>query len=91
MRAVHVLFAFVFGAVSMQMQSAKAADVTFEYVTSIGSEGSGPGQFKYIEDFAFAKNGDLLVTDASHAWVQVFDKATGKYVARFGCQTASNR
>ena len=28
--------------------------------------------------------GYLLATDAAHAYVQVFDKKTGKFVARFG-------
>lgn len=56
----------------------------FEHVMSIGGEGTGAGQFKYVEDLAFTRDGKLLVTDAVHAWVQVFDPATGKYLARFG-------
>lgn len=56
----------------------------FEHVMNIGSEGLGPGQFKYIEDFAFDSEGRLLVTDAAHAWVQAFDPATGAYITRFG-------
>jgi DNA-binding beta-propeller fold protein YncE len=51
---------------------------------SIGEEGTGEGQFKYVEDFAFTKAGQLLATDAAHAWVQVFDKTSGKYLGRFG-------
>lgn len=65
-------------------QALSSAELTFEYVKSIGSQGSDPGHFKYIEDFAFAQNGDLLVTDAAHAWVQVFDKRMGEFVTRFG-------
>ena len=64
--------------------SAQSQDVKFEHVLTIGSEGTGEGQFKYVEDFAFSKDGRLLVTDAVHAWVQVFDKTTGKFVSRFG-------
>src|SRR5262245_1529489 len=64
--------------------SAQAQDVKFEHVMTIGSEGTGEGQFKYVEDFAFSKDGRLLVTDAAHAWVQAFDKATGKFISRFG-------
>jgi len=64
--------------------SAQAQDVKFEHVMTIGSEGTGEGQFKYVEDFAFTKDGRLLVTDAAHAWVQVFDKTTGKFISRFG-------
>jgi DNA-binding beta-propeller fold protein YncE len=56
----------------------------FEHVMTIGSEGSGEAQFKYVEDFAFDTNGYILVTDAAHAYVQVFDKKTGKFITRFG-------
>jgi DNA-binding beta-propeller fold protein YncE len=63
-----------------------ATELTFEHVMTIGSEGFEEGQFKYVEDFAFSKDGHLLVTDAAHAWVQVFDKRTGKFLSRFGGQ-----
>lgn len=56
----------------------------FEHVMDIGSQGDGEAQFGYVEDFAFEADGDLLVTDASHAWVQVFDKTTGAFKERFG-------
>jgi len=60
------------------------AGLKFEYAMSIGTEGVGEGQFKYVEDLAFSREGHLVVTDASHAWVQVFDKTTGQFIARFG-------
>jgi DNA-binding beta-propeller fold protein YncE len=63
---------------------AQAQDVKFEHVMNIGSEGTGEGQFKYVEDFSFSKGGHLLATDATHAWVQAFDKTTGKFITRFG-------
>ncbi len=56
----------------------------FEFAFAFGAEGTGPGQFKYVEDFALTRDGHILATDAFHAWVQVFDAATGKYLARFG-------
>ncbi len=56
----------------------------FVHVMNIGSEGTGEGQFKYVEDFAFDSKGYLLATDAAHAYVQVFDKTSGKYITRFG-------
>ena len=68
----------------MLIGSSAAAGLKFEHVMNIGSEGFGEGQFKYVEDFAFSKDGHLLATDASHAWVQVFDKTTGKFLTRFG-------
>lgn len=61
-----------------------ADDIQFEHVMTIGSEGSGPGQFKYVEDFAFDKDGHLLVTDAANSNIQVFDKTTGAYITQFG-------
>jgi DNA-binding beta-propeller fold protein YncE len=64
--------------------AAPAAELRFEHVMNIGSEGFGPGQFKYVEDLAFSWDGYLLAADASHAWVQVFDKTTGKFITRFG-------
>ncbi|MDP6526464.1 MAG: response regulator [Kiritimatiellia bacterium] len=64
--------------------NADAQEFTFEHVRNIGTKGRGPAQFMYVEDFAFDSQGRLLVTDAAHAWVQVFDKTTGKYISRFG-------
>lgn len=65
-------------------ETAAAADLHFQHVLNIGAEGTGPGQFKYVEDFAFTKDGKLLATDAAHAYVQVFDKTTGNFITRFG-------
>src|SRR5258705_4367995 len=63
---------------------AQDSKVQFEHVMNIGTAGVGEGQFKYVEDFAFSKDGHLLATDATHAWVQVFDKTSGKFITRFG-------
>ncbi len=71
-------------ALAVAVPTVALADVKFEHVMTIGSEGTGEGQFKYVEDFAFSKDGHLLATDATHAWVQAFDKTTGKFVTRFG-------
>ncbi len=56
----------------------------FELVMTIGRPGVGPGEFSYVEDFAFGRDGHLIVTDAAHAFVQVFDKRTGAFITRFG-------
>lgn len=69
---------------SLGAASAQAPENKFKHVLSIGGEGTGEGQFKYVEDFAFAKDGSLLVTDASHAFVQAFDSKSGKFLGRFG-------
>jgi DNA-binding beta-propeller fold protein YncE len=66
--------------------TASANPLKFEHVMNIGSEGVGKGQFNYVEDLAFSKDGHLLVTDGSHAWVQVFNKTTGEFLTRFGGQ-----
>jgi hypothetical protein len=44
---------------------AHANELNFQHIMDIGAEGLAPGQFKYVEDFAFGKNGELLVTDRS--------------------------
>ena len=76
--AVTSLTALCFGS------AAQADTLKFEHVMDIGSAGTGEGQFKYVEDFALTADGKLLATDALNAYVQVFDKTTGKFVARFG-------
>jgi len=58
--------------------------VQFEHVMTIGSKGRGEGQFQYVEDFAWDINGNLLVTDAVNANVQVFNKTTGDFITQFG-------
>ena len=79
------LAAFASGVLALTLATAaQAQEVRFEHVMNIGTEGTGPGQFKYVEDFAFSADGHLLVTDAAHAYVQVFDKTTGAYIDRFG-------
>jgi DNA-binding beta-propeller fold protein YncE len=64
--------------------AAAASEMQFEHVMNIGSQGDGEGQFQYVEDLAFSRDGHLLATDASHAWVQVFDRSSGKFLRRFG-------
>jgi DNA-binding beta-propeller fold protein YncE len=76
--------AFLSLALGLLAVEAAAEPPRFEHAFNIGSAGTGEGQFQYVEDFAFDKDGRLLATDASHAWVQVFDKADGKFLARFG-------
>jgi DNA-binding beta-propeller fold protein YncE len=71
-------------AAGLLASTAVAGELRFEHVLTLGSEGTGPGQFKYVEDFALTKDGKLLATDAAHAYVQVFDKVSGKYLSRFG-------
>src|SRR5512132_1029190 len=62
----------------------QAGELRFQHRMNIGSQGSEPGQFSYVEDFAFSKDGRLLATDAANATVQVFDKITGHYLTQFG-------
>ncbi len=71
-------------AASVVATAVRADALQFDYVTSFGTKGSAEGQFEYVEDFAFTKAGQLLVTDAAHSWVQAFDPKTGAFLARFG-------
>ena len=72
-------------------EAVRVAPLAFEHVLDIGSAGTGEGQFAYVQDFAFARDGQLLVTDASHAWIQLFDGRTGRYLARFGGRGGEER
>ncbi|WDP92525.1 MAG: hypothetical protein HUN04_23495 [Desulfobacter sp.] len=77
--------AFAILLLSSLLSAGNAFAFTFKHVMTFGSRGSGEGQFKYVEDFALARNGQhLLITDAATAWVQVFDKKTGRFITRFG-------
>jgi DNA-binding beta-propeller fold protein YncE len=69
---------------AQSVDQAQMTTMRFDLQMSIGTEGDGEGQFKYVEDFAFDAGGRLYATDAAHAWVQVFDKTTGKFITRFG-------
>jgi hypothetical protein len=44
-----------------------AGELRFQHLMNIGTRGNGPGQFNYIEDLAFSKDGRLLVTDAANS------------------------
>jgi DNA-binding beta-propeller fold protein YncE len=61
-----------------------AGDPSFLLKFTFGGAGEGPGQFRYVEDFALSPDGRLFATDASHAFVQVFEQATGRFLSRFG-------
>ena len=63
---------------------------SFELVLIIGEFGTGNGQFRYVEDFAFTGKGQLLATDAVNATIQSFDAQTGKYIKKFGGKGDSN-
>lgn len=77
------LLGIITGGLMLALGTAAYA-MEFEHALTIGSEGVGEGQFKYVEDFAVDTKGRLLATDAAHAYVQVFDLHTGKFVTRFG-------
>ncbi len=84
-RKTSIGLAAIFGAgIFALAANGPAAAMSFEHVMNIGSEGTGEGQFKYVEDFDLSIEGHLLATDAAHAYVQVFDKTTGAYLGRFG-------
>ena len=48
-----------------------------------GSEGAGPGQFRYPQGLAVSSGGDIVVCDADNTRVQVF-RADGTFVREWG-------
>ena len=59
-------------------------DRELNYITRIGgSEGSGPGQFKWPHDIAWDSSSMLYVADKGNGRIQVFDE-DGRYVREFG-------
>ncbi|MBT8478819.1 MAG: 6-bladed beta-propeller, partial [Gemmatimonadetes bacterium] len=81
-RPASILLAFLLSLVAGCAFQAEDAE-TIEFVHAWGSEGSGDGQFLYIETFAFDSQGRLLVTDALRSDVQVFTP-DGRFVTKFG-------
>jgi len=53
------------------------------YVDTVGSSGSGEGQFEYPEGVALGPEGDIYVSDAFTNRIERFDGA-GEYVGQFG-------
>ena len=51
---------------------ADGSKLRFDYVTSIGSAGSGDGQFKYVEDFAFSR-AVVLISGAINFAMPLFE------------------
>ena len=58
-------------------------DRELNYITHIGSEGSGPGQFSGPHDIAWDSSSMLYVADVGNGRIQVFDE-DGRYVREFG-------
>lgn len=69
------------GTILLCLATACSSKAPVELVASWGSKGSGDGQLLYAEDFAFDRHGNLLVTDALRADVQVFSRQ-GEFISR---------
>jgi len=54
------------------------------FLQSIGSEGSGPGQFSFPKGLGLTENGGLLVCDSANHRVQVLDMHGFKPIREFG-------
>lgn len=83
-RALGVSFLLSFLLAAAGAAAAGGPPLRFEHVMSFGREGVDPGQFKYAEDLVLLGEEHIVVTDAAHAFVQVFHRRTGAFVARFG-------
>lgn len=59
----------------------------YEYVMSIGSKGTGDGQFLYVEDFTIDSRGndDVYVCEIGNNRVQKFDK-DGNFICMWGTE-----
>ena len=62
----------------------------YEIVKVWGKKGTGDGQFRYIEDFAFDAKGNLLVTDALNSTVSVFS-TNGVFITKFAGKGKGNK
>ncbi|MCG7849273.1 MAG: PxKF domain-containing protein [ANME-2 cluster archaeon] len=56
---------------------------TGEFITELGSYGSGDGQFFYPNDIAVDLNGDFYVADTSNVRIQKFS-STGEFITKWG-------
>ena len=54
-----------------------------QLIRTIGSRGSGPGQFTYLSAVAFSPDGDMYVADMNNHRIQVFN-SDGVYQRQFG-------
>ena len=62
--------------------------VTPTYVSSFGSEGSGPGEFQWPEGLARDSSGNLWVSDY-YGRIQKFDEK-GEFLSQFGSEGSGN-
>jgi DNA-binding beta-propeller fold protein YncE len=86
-----MLFGLSFNVNAQMVKDAQGKDSGFEHVMTFGSKGNGDGQFNYPEDFDLTTDKkNILVTDAVNSTVQAFDRATGKFVAKFGGKGDAN-
>lgn len=59
------------------------------YMSSFGSEGSGPGQFQWPTGLVRDAAGNLWVSDSSHSKIQKFDEK-GEYLSQVGSPGSGN-
>jgi DNA-binding beta-propeller fold protein YncE len=59
------------------------------YLATIGSTGSGNGQFNYPQNLAIDSTGDIFVADTGNNRVQKFD-SQGNYLSQFGSFGSGN-
>ena len=65
---------YVFDTQALQV---RVFDADGRYITTLGREGEGPGEFSRAETIAVLPDGRLLVRDPGNMRVQVFDPASG--------------
>ena len=61
-----------------------------ELIRTIGSQGTGPGQFNYPTYVAISPDGDLYVSDQNNCCIQVLTPQ-GVYIREFGKEQLSSQ
>ena len=77
-----ILISFALLLMSLAIANCGGAE-NVEFVTEWGTNGTGDGQFMYIEDFDIDAQGNVLATDALKRDIQVFTP-DGELLARWG-------
>ena len=86
---VRGLLAAAFGAAMLTAGKPATAETTYQWARTVGSYGSGNGQFNYPNGIAIDSSGDIFVTDYDNCRVQEFD-STGNYLTQFGSYGRGN-
>src|SRR5687767_12362485 len=69
--------------------AATIGEERYSFITKIGSNGSGDGEFNIPHTIAFDSSGNMYVTDTKNSRVQKFD-SDGMFLLKWGSKGAGN-